>query len=194
MDTELVRWVSFPHLLHSLWGVPQAGYIMALMSHSTPSKSNKLTLSTEKTFFIIYHTKRKQIHPQYDNLQINSSVIKRVTHVKYLGVFLDEHLSWDIHITYLCYSLAKYLSVFCNVRMMVPEKLKKQLYYSFVYSRIAYGIEVYGSCNTTLLAKVQVMQNKLLMILYNKDRRYSTNTLHHELKLLQVKDITNFCS
>ena len=72
---------------------------------------------------------------------------------------------------------------------MVPEKLKKQLYYSFVYSRIAYGIEVYGSCNTTLLAKVQVMQNKLLKIVYNKDRRYSTNTLHHELKLLQVKDI-----
>ena len=72
---------------------------------------------------------------------------------------------------------------------MVPEKLKKQLYYSFVYSRIAYGIEVYKSCNTTLLAKAQVMLNKLLKILYNKDRRYSTNTLHHELKLLQVKDI-----
>ena len=33
------------------------------------------------------------------------------------------------------------------------------------------------------------MQNKLLKILYNKDRRYSTNTLHHEFKLLQVKDI-----
>ena len=85
-------------------------------------KSNKLTLSTEKTFFIIYQTKRKQIHPQYDNLRINSSVIKRVAHVKYLGVFLDEHLSWDIHITYLCNNLAKYLSVFYNVRMMVPEK------------------------------------------------------------------------
>ena len=33
------------------------------------------------------------------------------------------------------------------------------------------------------------MQNKWLNILDNKDRRYSNNTLHHELKLLQVKDI-----
>ena len=33
------------------------------------------------------------------------------------------------------------------------------------------------------------MQNKLLKMLYNRDRRYSTNTLHHELNLLQVKDI-----
>ena len=116
-------------------------------------------------------------------------MIKRVTDVKYLGVFLDEHLSWDKHITYLCNSLAEYQSVFYNFRIMVPEKRKKQLYYSFVYSRIAYGIEEYGSCNTMLLAKVQVMQNKLPKILYNKDRRYSTNILHNELKLLQVKDI-----
>ena len=72
---------------------------------------------------------------------------------------------------------------------MVLEKLKKQLYYSFVYSRISYGLEVHGSFNTTLLAKVQVMQNKLFTKLYNKDRRYSINTLHHALKLLQVKDI-----
>ena len=59
--------------------------------------SNKLTLSTEKTFFIIYHSKRKQISPQYDYLRIKNSVIKRVHHVKYLGLFLDEHLSWEIH-------------------------------------------------------------------------------------------------
>ena len=116
-------------------------------------------------------------------------MIKRVAHVKYLGVYLYEYRGWDTQKTYLCNNLAKYLSVFCNVRMMVPEKLKKQLYYSFVYSRIAYGIEVYGSCNTTLLTKVQVMQNKLLKILYNKDCGYSTNTLYHELKLLQVKHI-----
>ena len=84
-------------------------------------------------------------------------MIKRVAHVRYLRVFLAEHLSWDIHITYLWNSLAKYLSVLYNVRMMVSEKLKKQLYYSFAYSGIAYGREMYRSCNTTLLAKVQVM-------------------------------------
>ena len=88
-------------------------------------KSNKLTLSTEKTYFSIYHTKRKQIHPQYDNLRLNSSVIKRVAHVKYLGVYLDEHLSWDTQKIDLCNNLAKYLSVFYNVRMMVTETLKK---------------------------------------------------------------------
>ena len=57
--------------------------------------SNKLTLSTEKNFFIIHHSKRKQISPQYDYFRIKNSVIKRVNHVKCLGVFQDEHLSWE---------------------------------------------------------------------------------------------------
>ena len=70
--------------------------------------SNKLTLSTEKNFFIIHHSKRKQISPQYDYLRIKNSVIKRVNHVKYLGVFLDEHLSWEILILQLYNSLARY--------------------------------------------------------------------------------------
>ena len=33
------------------------------------------------------------------------------------------------------------------------------------------------------------MQNELLKILYNRERRYPTNILHHEVKVLLVKDI-----
>ena len=33
------------------------------------------------------------------------------------------------------------------------------------------------------------MQNKMLKILCNKDRRYPTNILHHEVKVILVKDI-----
>ena len=95
--------------------------------------SNKLTLSTEKNFFIIYHSKRKQISPQYDYLRIKNSVINRVHHVKYLGVFLDEHLSWEIHITQLCNSLARYFSIFYNIRNMVPVKLKTNSYTIHLY-------------------------------------------------------------
>ena len=72
---------------------------------------------------------------------------------------------------------------------MVPVKLKTRLYYSFAYSWIAYGIEVYGSYNHTLLTKILVMQNILLKILYNRERRYPTNILYHEVKVLLVKDI-----
>ena len=43
----------------------------------------------------------------------------------------------------------------------VSAKLARQIYYSFVYSQMNYGIEDYGSCAKTSLEKLQILQNKL---------------------------------
>ena len=58
-----------------------------------------------------------------------------------------------------------------------------------VYSKIQYGIEIYGYCTSTLLKKIQTLQNKLLKVLYKFPYRMATSQLHYELKLLKVKDI-----
>ena len=79
--------------------------------------------------------------------------------------------------------------MFYNIRNILPNHLKRQLYFSLVYSRIQYGIELYGACSKNLLQKVQIIQNKLLKVLYNLPYRTDTNELHSKLKLLMVKDI-----
>ena len=63
------------------------------------------------------------------------------------------------------------------------------MYYSFVYSRINYAIEVYGSCSETSLSRVQVLQNKLLKLLLRLHPLTSTNTLHNRMKILKIRDI-----
>ena len=152
--------------------------------------SNKLSISWEKTHFVIYHsTKRKAEGIQ--ELSVYNFSIKRVNHVVYLGMRIDEHLKWDKHVGHVCNNLSKNFHMFYTIRNLLTDQLKKQLYYSLVHSRILYGIEIYGACSGTLLNKVIVMQNKLLKILYNRPFRTSTNELHAELKLLKVRDIYN---
>ena len=58
-----------------------------------------------------------------------------------------------------------------------------------IYSKIKYGISVYGLAATKNVNKVQVIQNKLLKVLLNKNYRYSTNKLHNEMGILKVEDI-----
>ena len=154
--------------------------------------SNKLSLSIEKTHFIIYHTKRRQIDARFNKLTVHGFDINRVTWVKHLGLIIDENLSWEKHVQQLCNSLSRYFSVFYNIRGSVPNAFKRQLYYSLVYSRVQYGIEMYGTCRKTLLDRVQVIQNKLLKVLYQKDYRTGTNELHKELNLLKVDDIYKY--
>ena len=58
-----------------------------------------------------------------------------------------------------------------------------------VYSKIKYGICVYGFSKNANMNKIQVLQNKLLKVLTGKEMRYSTNMLHNDLHILQIKDL-----
>ena len=58
-----------------------------------------------------------------------------------------------------------------------------------VYSKIKYGIVIYGTSNSSTLKSVQVIQNQLLKVLTEKPYKYSTNQLHIDLKLIKVEDI-----
>lgn len=160
---------------------------------STWLTENRLSLSIEKTNFIIYHTKKRKIDHHFNYIRLGNNItIKRVSSIKYLGLILDEHMSWELQIKSICENLVKFMGIFYNTRSVIPFHSKKQLYYAFVYSRIVYGLEVYGSSIKSQLSKVQIMQNKLLKILFNKDRQYSTTQLHQELGLLLVHDLHKF--
>ena len=65
----------------------------------------------------------------------------------------------------------------------------KTLYYALVYSRIKYGISVYGQACDSKLKRIQTLQNRLLKVLSGKNYRFSTDMLHTEFEILKIKDI-----
>ena len=68
-------------------------------------------------------------------------------------------------------------------------KTSRMIYYACIYSRIKYGIEVFGSASDSKMKKLQIMPNKLMKLLTNKDRMYGTVKLHNELDILQMQYI-----
>ena len=115
--------------------------------------------------------------------------IKRVSSAKYLGVIFDEQLMWTDHVSFVCKSLLKFFGIFNNIKHIVSKNIARQLYFAFIYSRIAYGLEIYGNCSQHNLQKIQIIQSKLLKLLLSKDPRTSTNELHKYMNILKVKDI-----
>ena len=154
-------------------------------------ESNKLTINNDKTCFLLFHTRKKKIPPEINKLFFEELgfAIKRCSTIQYLGLLLDENLSWQPHIEHVCKSLVKYFGIFNQIKYFVSKVIARQLYFAFVYSRIKYGIEVYGNCADYLLNKVQIMQNKLLKLLLRIDYRTHTSALHKGLNILLVKDI-----
>ena len=79
--------------------------------------------------------------------------------------------------------------IFYNIRRYLSKENIKTLYYTLIYSRIKYGLIVYGQASITKLNKIQTLQNRLLKILSSKKFRYSTDRLHDEFEILKVKDM-----
>ena len=70
-------------------------------------KANKLTLNADKSSFTIFKSSRKVIHNLPDNIEFLGQHIKRTSHIKFLGIILDENLTWSHHINELSNKLKK---------------------------------------------------------------------------------------
>ncbi len=88
-----------------------------------------------------------------DNVNIGNVTIPRVLSTKYLRVILDENLNWEEHIENLDKLLIKISNSFKIIKNLVHPDNKTILYYAYIYSKIQYGMEVYGRANKTALKK-----------------------------------------
>ena len=156
----------------------------------------KLTINNDKTYFILLHMKNKPVPRNFSALHTDVMNIDKVEATKYLGVTLDEKWTWQEQISSVCSSLLQFFWIFNHIKLFVSRKIARQIYFACVYSRIRYAIKISGSCSKQLISRMQIMQNKLLKLLFNFDRYTNTIFLHKELSLLKVEDIytTNLLS
>lgn len=154
--------------------------------------TNKLTLHLGKTNFTIFHS-REVAHPCYDHFVFKDVKIKKSSSTRYLGLIIDEKLNWVDHISDLCNSVIKYTGIFYHLRGTFPKTTAIQVYYSFIYSKLRYAIEIYGTANKSYLKPLHILHNRLIKVLTGKPRRYPTNQLYREFNLLMLSDIHTYC-
>ena len=90
--------------------------------------TNKLSVNFKKTNYMLISSPRKLMHT---NINING--IKRSNCIKYLGIYIDEHLSWDSQITHINNKIAKNIGIIDKLRYYLNLHMLKQIYYSLIY-------------------------------------------------------------
>ena len=74
--------------------------------------SNKLTLNTSKSSFTIFKSCRKKINNLPNSIDFLNYKIERKSSVKFLGIILDDHLTWNQHTNDLCNKLRSLFHIF----------------------------------------------------------------------------------
>lgn len=151
--------------------------------------SNKLSLNLDKTHYIIFNPGKLLINL---SLTIGSHAIKRESHTTFLGVTLDEYLTWNKHIE----SLVSYIKCFISVTRkkihILPSNVRRLIYFSLIYSKIYYAIQVYGRASASNLKPLQVTLNSVLRFLQNVPRRYHNYDLFFNFNTLPLMHLYRY--
>ena len=103
--------------------------------------ANKLYLKVGKTKYMLFHklTDQENIPLELPSLQMNGNRIERENSLKFLGVILDEHLTWEKHIQLTENKFSKNIGVLYKT-LNVYEAFTSLLYTLTSTMQISHGL------------------------------------------------------
>ena len=111
--------------------------------------ANGLALNLKKTCYMIF-SKSKIRLPDF-NISIDNTTIERKSEARFLGVIVDERLTWSKHISALKTKMARYLGIMYKIKGQLPEKARLLIFQSLVQSHINFCSLVWGFASKTLI-------------------------------------------
>ena len=140
---------------------------------STWLKANSLSLNTDKIYYIIFQ--RARIKLQYNKYPItmNNYLLSNINTHKYLGVILDNKMSWIQHIAYVKNRVAKGICIMFQARTYLNGRSLITLYNAYIYHYLIYCVESWGNASKCHLDQLYILQQQKIVILitlsnYNK--------------------------
>ena len=151
-------------------------------------RCNKLSLNTDKTKYTFFHKLSKTDHIPLilPKLKINNEYIERETSIKFLGVILDENLTWNKHIHVIENKISKNIGILFKAKYILNQKCLKSIYFSFIHSYINHANIVWASTNHTKLKKLYKQQKHASRIIYNEERMTHFRPLMKSLNALNI--------
>ena len=148
--------------------------------------ANKLSLNVGKTNYVLFT--RKTVITNLD-IKIGEINIERKSHVKFLGLLVDEKLEWSEHIKYCTSKLSSSLYALNSSKKYLTTKHLIMLYNSLVYPYLSYGILLWGSTFQVYLSKIIIMQKKVVRIIVHAPYNSHTDEIFQKLHILKFCDI-----
>jgi hypothetical protein len=146
-------------------------------------QSNLLVLNLEKTYFLQFETKNfnvTDLYITYENKQISS-----IHNTKFLGLMVDNKLSWHCHIDQMVPKLNKASYVIRVLKPLLSFESLKMVYFSLVHSVIAYGIIFWGVSNYSKI--IFKTEKRVVRIIMSAGRMDYCRVIFKKLNVLPLQ-------
>ena len=118
--------------------------------------------------------------------------LERVSHTKFLGITVDDKLSWKPHIINISKIISRNIGIINRLKSHIPLSSLLTLYFSLILPYLNYGILAWGSAHQTLLDRLLLLQKKALRIICGVSPCSHADPLFVRYKILKIKDLFFF--
>ena len=116
-------------------------------------------------------------------------MLSRTESINYLGIFIDQHLTFKNHVDHVCNNISPAVGILSKVRWILPRKVCILLYNALIHCRLSYCIESWGSASDHVLHPLEVLQKRAIRFLCFKSFTDHTLPLFKTLGILNVRSI-----
>ena len=141
-------------------------------------KANQLSPNMDKTTMIKFWPDRSPF-----KIQINEVIIKNAKFTKFLGITIDDSLSWSFYVNNLYNKLLSNKRLLQNVKRISLISTLKPIYYAHIQSHLIYGLSIWGNMiNKHKKNQIHQLQTDCLKLLNNEHYNAVTDIyLQHKI-------------
>ena len=117
------------------------------------------------------------------NIFYGDSILKQQRHFKYLGVVVDESLSWNNHVSYVASRVYPKLKLLSRISSFLSPEILLKIYKTTNLPIWNYGCIVWGFCSKKNSDFLERLQNKAMQIILRTNHLACTQSMRERLGL-----------
>ena len=162
-----------------------------LMSLAQYLKTNRLSLNLSKTHSMLF-TLNPSLRDKTLSLSIDGSIIDTIKCTTFLGVKIDNALSFTEHISHTCKKVSKSIGIIHKASKLVNRPTLLTLYNSLLLPYFTYCNIIWGKAAKQHTDRLFRLQKKAIRIICNRPPLTHTLPLFAECSLLTLDDLYLF--
>ena len=146
--------------------------------------SNKLILNIAKSKFMIFF-KHPKVIPKL-NLKIAGNTIEQVAEFNFLGINIDQNITWKSHVTKTVIKISRVIGVLNKLKHIFLQHIVRTIYNSLIQPLLIYELYLWGlTCK-----RLKILQRKLaIRVLAFKPYISHSTPKFKVIKILQLEDL-----
>ena len=145
--------------------------------------ANKLIINLSKTHSMLFTNKKVD---RTITIRANNKMIEQNTECKFLGVIVDDCITWKSHINHVSSKIIKALAILRLLKYTFPKHILKTLYMSLIQPYLNHCNTIWGATDKTIIEPLFRLQKKAIRLVNRAHYLEHTKPIFVSMKILTV--------